>query len=74
MISIIQEGVLLEFICPGLPGSAEGPKRETTPLQKQLRMIKKRKLLIFEKHQRKETFLSEKPLLGVAFPTNATPK
>lgn len=23
-------------------------------------------------HQRKETFLSEKPLLGVAFPTNAT--
>ena len=55
-------------------GSSEGPKRETTRLQKQLRMIKKRKLLIFEKHQRKEAFLSEKPLLGVAFPTNATPK
>jgi len=55
-------------------GSSEGPKRETTPLQKLLRMIKKQKLLIFEKHQRKETFLSENPLSGVAFPTNATPK
>ena len=44
---------------PWAKGSSERPKRETTRLQKQLRMIKKRKLLIFEKHQRKETFLSE---------------
>lgn len=73
MISIVQEGVLLESFARA-KGSSEGPKRETARLQTLLRMIKKRKLLIFEKHQRKEAFLSEKPLLGVAFPTNATPK
>ena len=32
IISIIQEGVLGEFICPGLRGSSEGPKRETARL------------------------------------------
>ncbi|CDC28007.1 unknown [Prevotella sp. CAG:386] len=32
VISTLQEGVLGEFICPGLSGSSEGPKRETTRL------------------------------------------
>ena len=63
-----------EFICPGLRDALRDQKERLPGYRKQLRMIKKRKLLIIEKHQRKETFLSEKPLSGVAFPTNATPK
>ena len=58
MSSIILEGVLLESFARA-KGSSEDPKRETARLQTLLRMIKKRKLLIFEKHQRKEPFLSE---------------
>ena len=47
---------------PWAKGSSEGPKREATRLQTLLRMIKKRKLLIFEKHQRKETFFEKNPV------------